>query len=95
MRGVTALKKWKPSHAKEMNAEVPSQPIFFLKPDTAINRKNKFYIPDFSKDMHYELEIVVKICNVGKNIDEAFAHKYYNEFTLGIDFTASVSFGNM
>ena len=75
-------------HAKEMNADVPKQPMFFLKPDTALNRENKFYIPDFSNNVHYELEVVVKISKVGKSIDQKFAHKYYNEFTLGIDFTA-------
>ncbi|MCH2232954.1 MAG: fumarylacetoacetate hydrolase family protein [Crocinitomicaceae bacterium] len=75
-------------HAKEMNAAVPTQPMFFLKPDTALNRENKFYIPSFSNNVHYELEIVVKISKVGKSIDPKFAHKYYNEFTLGIDFTA-------
>lgn len=75
-------------HAKEMNADVPKQPMFFLKPDTALNRDNKFYLPSFSNNVHYELEIVVKISKVGKSIDPKFAHKYYNEFTLGIDFTA-------
>jgi len=75
-------------HAKEMNSELPSEPIFFFKPDLAILRGNKLYIPDFTKEMHYEVELVVKINRVGKHIDEKFAHKYYNEIGLGIDFTA-------
>ena len=75
-------------HAKEMKSELPTEPIFFFKPDLAILRGYKFYIPDFTKDLHYEVELVVKINRVGKHIDEKFAHKYYNEIGLGIDFTA-------
>jgi len=76
-------------HAKEMNSAVPTNPIFFLKPDTALFKdKNPFYIPDFSSEMHYECELVVRINKVGKNIKEKFAHKYYNEVGLGLDFTA-------
>jgi acylpyruvate hydrolase len=76
-------------HAKEMKAEVPSVPIFFVKPDGALLRNNDaFYFPSFSKEIHYECELVVKICKVGKNISEKFAPKYYNEIGLGIDFTA-------
>jgi len=76
-------------HAKEMNSAVPTNPIFFLKPDTALFKdKNPFYIPDFSSEMHYECELVVRINKVGKNIKEKFAHKYYNEIGLGLDFTA-------
>jgi len=75
-------------HAKEMKSELPSEPIFFFKPDLAILRGHKFYIPDFTNDLHYEVELVVKINRVGKHIDEKFAHKYYNEIGLGIDFTA-------
>lgn len=76
-------------HAKEMKAEVPSAPIFFLKPDTAILKDgNHFYYPEFTKDLHYECELVVKIDKVGKNISEKFAPKYYSKVTLGIDFTA-------
>ncbi len=75
-------------HAKEMNSELPSEPIFFFKPDLAILRGHKFYIPDFTKDLHYEVELVIKINRVGKHIDQKFAHKYYNEIGLGIDFTA-------
>lgn len=75
-------------HAKEMKSEIPSAPIFFMKPDTAILKGNRFYIPKFTNDLHYECEIVVRINRVGKNISENFAHKYYDELGLGIDFTA-------
>jgi acylpyruvate hydrolase len=75
-------------HAKEMNAEIPSEPMFFLKPDTAILKENNFYYPNFTKDLHFECEIVVKIDKFGKNIETEFAHKYFTEFSLGIDFTA-------
>ena len=76
-------------HAKEMNAEVPSAPVFFMKPDTALLKDNApFYYPDFTKDLHYECELVIKIGRVGKNIQEKFAHKYYDEIGIGIDFTA-------
>ncbi|MFM6947125.1 MAG: fumarylacetoacetate hydrolase family protein [Flavobacteriales bacterium] len=75
-------------HAKEMNAELPTAPIYFLKPDTALLRDDTFYYPSFTKDLHFECELVVKIDKVGKHIDAAFAHKYYSQFTLGIDFTA-------
>lgn len=77
------------AHAKELNNEVPTKPIIFLKPDTAILKDNKpFYLPDFSSDIHYELEVVLKICKEGKHIAEKFAANYYNEIGLGIDFTA-------
>ncbi len=77
------------NHAKEMNAEVPKAPVFFMKPDTAIlPKRNPFYIPDFTKDLHYECELVVKIQKLGKNITERYAHEYYTEIGLGIDFTA-------
>jgi acylpyruvate hydrolase len=76
-------------HAKEMNSPIPSVPMFFMKPDVAILRPGTpFYYPNFSKDIHFECELVVKINRVGKNISERFAHKYYNEIGLGIDFTA-------
>ncbi len=75
-------------HAKEMNAEVPVSPIFFMKPDTALHKESEFYIPKFTTDLHYECEIVVRIDRVGKNIGENFARKYYSEIGLGIDFTA-------
>lgn len=76
-------------HAKELNNPIPEQPVIFLKPDTALLKDNKpFYIPDFSSDIHYELEVVLKVCKEGKHIAEKFAHKYYEEIGLGIDFTA-------
>lgn len=75
-------------HAKELNNDIPSEPLFFLKPDTALCQSNVMYHPHFSKNIHYEAEVVVKICKVGKSIDEKFAHKYYDQISLGIDFTA-------
>lgn len=76
-------------HAKEMNAPLPEVPIFFMKPDTALLKDNSpFYFPDFTSDLHYECEVVVRIDKVGKNISEKFAHKYYSQISLGIDFTA-------
>lgn len=76
-------------HAKEMNADVPSEPVFFMKPDTALLKDNDpFYFPDFTTDLHYECELVLKISKVGKNIAEKFASNYYSEIGLGIDFTA-------
>jgi len=75
-------------HAKEMNAPLPSDPIYFLKPDTSILRTKNFYYPKFTNSLHYECEVVIKIEKVGKNIQEKYAHTYYSEFTLGIDFTA-------
>lgn len=76
-------------HIKELENEKPDEPVVFLKPDTAILlKKQPFFIPDFSNDVHYEVEILVKINRVGKHIDKKFAHKYYNDIGLGIDFTA-------
>jgi len=76
-------------HIKELENEKPTNPVVFLKPDTAILlKKQPFFIPDFSKDVHHEVEILVKINKVGKHIDKKFAHKYYEEIGLGIDFTA-------
>lgn len=76
-------------HAKELNNPVPSKPVFFMKPDTALIQKhNPFFYPEFSKDIHYETELVLKICKNGKHIDEKFAHKYYNQIGIGIDLTA-------
>lgn len=77
------------AHAKELNNAIPTKPIIFLKPDTAVLKDNKpFYIPDFSSDIHYELEVVLKVCKEGKHIAEKFASTYYDEIGLGIDFTA-------
>lgn len=76
-------------HISELKNEKPTHPVIFLKPDTAILlKKQPFFIPDFSNDIHYEVEILVKISKVGKHIDKKFSHKYYNEIGLGIDFTA-------
>ena len=76
-------------HAKELKNEVPSEPVIFLKPDTALlPKRNPFFIPDFTDDLHHELELVVRINRVGKNIEERFASRYYSQITLGIDFTA-------
>tara|TARA_B100001250_G_scaffold99751_1_gene83950 strand:+ start:570 stop:1181 length:612 start_codon:yes stop_codon:yes gene_type:complete len=77
------------NHVKELNNQISKEPLFFLKPDTAIQPKgHPFFIPDFSENIHYELELVLKISKNGKNIDERFSHKYYNEIGIGIDFTA-------
>jgi len=77
------------AHAKELNNPIPGSPVIFLKPDTAILKDNKpFYLPDFSSDIHYELEVVLKVCKEGKHISEKFASNYYEELGLGIDFTA-------
>lgn len=76
-------------HAKELNNAIPDSPVIFLKPDTAVTKNNKpFYIPEFSDDIHYELELVLKISKEGKYIAEKFAHKYYDELAIGIDYTA-------
>lgn len=76
-------------HISELNNERPSEPVIFMKPDTAIlPKKTPFTIPEFSKDVHHEVEVLVKICKVGKYISPKFAHKYYDEIGLGIDFTA-------
>lgn len=76
-------------HALELKNEVPTEPIFFLKPDTAILPGDRaFYIPDFSSDIHHEIELVYRISREGKHIAEEFAHRYYDQITVGIDFTA-------
>ncbi len=75
-------------HAKEMKADLPTEPVFFMKPDTALLKEADFYLPDFTQDLHHEIELVLKICKAGKHIEEQFAHKYYNEIGIGIDFTA-------
>ncbi len=76
-------------HAKEMNSPVPSKPVFFLKPDTALlPKKMPFFYPEFTKDLHHELELVVRISRLGKHIPVDRAHTYYEEVGLGIDFTA-------
>ncbi|WP_276165848.1 fumarylacetoacetate hydrolase family protein [Zobellia alginiliquefaciens] len=76
-------------HIEELANERPEEPVVFIKPDSAILPKEQdFYIPDFSKDVHYEVEVLVKIKKVGKHISEKFAPNYYDEIGLGIDFTA-------
>ena len=76
-------------HIKELNNEAPKDPVLFLKPDTSILlKKQPFFIPEFSNEVHHEVEILVKINRIGKHIDRKFAHKYYGEIGLGIDFTA-------
>ncbi|HLV40400.1 fumarylacetoacetate hydrolase family protein [Xanthomarina sp.] len=76
-------------HIKELENEKPTDPVVFLKPDTAVlMKKQPFFIPDFSNDVHHEVEVLVKITKVGKYIDKKFAPKYYDEIGLGIDFTA-------
>lgn len=76
-------------HIKELNNERPDEPVIFMKPDTAILRKGQpFFYPEFSKDIHFEVELLLKINKEGKFIQEKFAHKYYDEIGIGIDFTA-------
>jgi 2-keto-4-pentenoate hydratase/2-oxohepta-3-ene-1,7-dioic acid hydratase in catechol pathway len=76
-------------HIEELKNERPSEPVVFIKPDSAVLPKEQdFYIPEFSSDVHYEVEVLVKIKKVGKHIDEKFANTYYDEIGLGIDFTA-------
>lgn len=76
-------------HIAELKNTAPSEPVIFLKPDTSILlKKQPFFIPDFSDEVHHEVEVLVKINRIGKYIDEKFAHKYYDDISLGIDFTA-------
>ncbi|HWS00463.1 MAG TPA: fumarylacetoacetate hydrolase family protein [Prolixibacteraceae bacterium] len=76
-------------HAEELKHEVPTEPVFFMKPDSALLQDNKpFFLPDFSKEIHHEIELVIRINRLGKNIEAKFAHRYYDEIGLGIDFTA-------
>lgn len=77
------------NHAKEMNSAVPEVPMFFMKPDTALlPKKNPFFYPNFTEDLHFECELVIKITRLGKNISEKYAHEYYDHVGIGIDFTA-------
>ncbi|NOX85873.1 MAG: fumarylacetoacetate hydrolase family protein [Chlorobi bacterium] len=76
-------------HAKELKNPVPEKPVFFMKPDTALLQKNNpFFYPEFSNEVHYEAELVLKISRNGRHIEEKFAHKYFDEIGIGIDFTA-------
>jgi len=76
-------------HINELNNERPDEPVIFTKPDTALLRGNTpFYYPSFSNDIHYEVELVLRICKEGKNIEEKFASKYFDAIAIGVDFTA-------
>lgn len=76
-------------HNKELNSKNPTEPVVFMKPDTALLKNNKpFFIPDFTDELHYESELIVKINRLGKNIAKKYAHRYYAEIGLGVDFTA-------
>ncbi|WP_452220272.1 fumarylacetoacetate hydrolase family protein [Lacinutrix salivirga] len=76
-------------HIKELENEKPTDPVVFIKSDNAILlKKQPFFIPDFSDDVHYEVEVIVKINKLGKHIDRKFSHKYYSDISVGIDFTA-------
>jgi acylpyruvate hydrolase len=77
------------AHARELNNEVPTEPVFFMKPDTSLLPKSRpFHVPEWSKDVHHEIELVIRICRTGKNILQESAHLYFEEIGLGIDFTA-------
>jgi acylpyruvate hydrolase len=76
-------------HTKELNNPIPKKPVFFMKPETSLLQKNNpFFYPEFSEDIHHEIEVVIKISKVGKHIQKEFAPNYYEEIGLGIDFTA-------
>ncbi len=77
------------AHAQELNNDIPEEPVFFMKPDSSLLRNNEpFYIPSWTKEVHHEIELVIKINRVGKNIEKRFAYRYFDEIGLGIDFTA-------
>ncbi len=77
------------AHVQELKNEIPEEPIFFMKPDSSLLRNNDpFYIPDWTNDVHHEIELVIKISRIGKNIEKRFAHRYFDEIGIGIDFTA-------
>lgn len=76
-------------HIEELNSDFPTEPVWFLKPDSSILRNNKdFYLPGFSENLQYELEVIFRVCRLGKHIQAKFAHRYYDAVGLGIDFTA-------
>ncbi len=76
-------------HAKELGNAIPEEPVIFMKPKTALMQSNApFYYPEFSNELHYEAEVVLRICKNGKYVDERGAEEYYDAFTIGIDFTA-------
>jgi acylpyruvate hydrolase len=77
------------AHARELNNEVPERPVFFMKPDSALVISNRpFFYPDFSSDVHHEIEVVIRINRLGRSIEEKYAGRYFNEVGLGVDFTA-------
>ncbi len=77
------------AHAHELNNEIPEEPVFFMKPDSSLLRNNDpFYLPGWTTDVHHEIELVIKINRIGKNIEKRFAHRYFDDIGLGIDFTA-------
>ncbi|MCP4312583.1 MAG: fumarylacetoacetate hydrolase family protein [Bacteroidetes bacterium] len=77
------------AHAKELNNDVPTKPVFFMKPDSALVISNRpFFYPDFSNDVHHELEVVIRIDRLGRSIEERYADRYFSEVALGVDFTA-------
>ncbi len=77
------------AHAQELNNEIPEEPVFFMKPDSSLLRNNEsFYIPEWTNEVHHEIELVIRISRLGKNIEKRFAHRYFDEVGLGIDFTA-------
>jgi len=76
-------------HARELERDIPTEPVFFMKPDSSLLLDNRpFFLPEFSKEVHYEVELVVKINRLGKTIEARYANRYYSEIGLGIDFTA-------
>src|SRR5436190_24139769 len=77
------------NHIKELKNEKPEEPVIFMKPETALLQNNiPFYLPDFSNNIQFEAELIIRICKEGKNIVENFAHKYYDGIGIGIDLTA-------
>lgn len=77
------------AHARELNNEVPARPVFFMKPDSALVTSNRpFFYPDFSNDVHHEIEVVIRINRLGRSIEEKYANRYFSELALGVDFTA-------
>jgi acylpyruvate hydrolase len=76
-------------HARELEHDIPTEPVFFMKPDSSLLLDNKhFYLPGFSNEIHHEVELVIKINRLGKSIEARYAHRYYDEIGLGVDFTA-------
>ena len=77
------------AHAQELNNDIPEEPVIFMKPDSALLRNNEpFFIPEWTNEVHHEIELVLRVCRLGKNIEKRFAHRYYDEVGLGVDFTA-------